>query len=171
MTVFPKEPMIVALCLAQSALASRFNPFLPPEQQLTLSLDPVRHSQASRLGRRASGAAWQAFNERLTAHFPALLRELSGLYGQRADFLLFLDGLMATAWQGWSERPADLRALDVRREANPDWIQSKTMLGGVCYVDLFCGDLRGVIAQIPYFKELGLTYGKAKCSTARKGVY
>ena len=32
------------------------------------------------------------------------------------------------------------------------------MLGGVCYVDLFAGNLDGVRAQIPYFKELGLTF-------------
>ena len=32
------------------------------------------------------------------------------------------------------------------------------MLGGVCYVDLFAGDLEGMKSKIPYFKELGLTY-------------
>ena len=32
------------------------------------------------------------------------------------------------------------------------------MLGGVCYVDLFAGNLQGIRARLPYFKELGLTY-------------
>ncbi len=32
------------------------------------------------------------------------------------------------------------------------------MLGGVCYVDLFAGDLQGLRQKIPYFKELDLTY-------------
>lgn len=32
------------------------------------------------------------------------------------------------------------------------------MIGGVCYVDRFAGDLTGVRKKIPYFKELGLTY-------------
>ncbi len=41
---------------------------------------------------------------------------------------------------------------------NPTWHQSEQMLGGVCYVDLFAGDLKGLQAKIPYFKELGLTY-------------
>ena len=31
-------------------------------------------------------------------------------------------------------------------------------MGGVCYVDLFAGDLKGVRKKIPYFNELGLTY-------------
>ena len=32
------------------------------------------------------------------------------------------------------------------------------MLGGVCYVDLFSGNLTELRRKIPYFKELGLTY-------------
>ena len=32
------------------------------------------------------------------------------------------------------------------------------MIGGVCYVDLFAGDLTGLRDKIPYFQELGLTY-------------
>ncbi len=38
------------------------------------------------------------------------------------------------------------------------WFQSEQMVGGVCYVDLFAGNLAGVRDKIPYFKELGLTY-------------
>ena len=32
------------------------------------------------------------------------------------------------------------------------------MLGGVCYVDRYAGTLAGIREQIPYFRELGLTY-------------
>ena len=32
------------------------------------------------------------------------------------------------------------------------------MLGGIAYVDRFAGNLEGVRAKVPYFKELGLTY-------------
>jgi amylosucrase len=32
------------------------------------------------------------------------------------------------------------------------------MLGGVCYVDLFAGDLQQLRTKVPYFQELGLTY-------------
>jgi amylosucrase len=44
------------------------------------------------------------------------------------------------------------------READPTWFQSEQMLGGVCYVDLFAGDLAQLRTKIPYFQELGLTY-------------
>ncbi len=60
--------------------------------------------------------------------------------------------------QSWLARPVDLQTLDAQREAAPTWFQNEQMLGGVCYVDLFAGDLEGVRAQIPYFQELGLTY-------------
>jgi amylosucrase len=58
----------------------------------------------------------------------------------------------------WLARPAEMRALDAAREADTTWFQSEQMLGGVCYVDLFAGNLAGIRAKIPYFKELGLTY-------------
>jgi glycosidase len=32
------------------------------------------------------------------------------------------------------------------------------MMGAVCYVDLFAGDLSGIKGKIPYLKELGITY-------------
>lgn len=65
---------------------------------------------------------------------------------------------MALAASSWRARPPELRAHDDLRDADPDWFQSERMLGGVCYVDRFAGTLEGVRAQIPYFRELGLTY-------------
>ncbi|MBZ0275617.1 MAG: amylosucrase, partial [Anaerolineae bacterium] len=41
---------------------------------------------------------------------------------------------------------------------NPTWFQSHSMMGGVCYVDRFAGNLSGIRSKIPYFTELGLTY-------------
>ena len=131
---------------------------LTTDQQIHLALSHVRHSLSRSIGRQTRGATWEAFNARLSRHFPALLRELASVYGGRPDFLDVLARVVATAWQGWRERPADLRALDAAREAQPDWFQSERMLGGVCYVDLHAGNLRGLMARIPDFKELGLTY-------------
>lgn len=128
------------------------------DHQTDLALSHIRHSLTRHIGRQARGAAWEAFDARLTRHFPTLLRELASVYGERRDFLDVLARVVATAWQGWRQRPAELRALDAAREADPTWFQSERMLGGVCYVDLYAGNLRGLMAQIPYFQELGLTY-------------
>ena len=99
-----------------------------------------------------------AFAQRLRNGFAPLCELLASLYGERDDYLDQLTAILETAAQAWRERPADLKALDAAREAEPLWFQSNRMLGGVCYVDRFAGDLEGVRAQIPYFRELGLTY-------------
>lgn len=98
------------------------------------------------------------FSVRLDKFLPRLLEELNALYGQQAGYSNFLVDLLNVAYQSYKARSADLKALDAQRERNPRWFQSQKMLGGVCYVDLFATNLRGLQAQIPYFKELGLTY-------------
>jgi amylosucrase len=102
--------------------------------------------------------AWTTFRRRLETHFPNLFRHLLALYGDQYDFFYHLERILAMAAQMWLDRPSELKELDAQREADATWFQSQQMLGGVCYVDLFAGDLRKLRAQIPYFKELGLTY-------------
>ena len=82
------------------------------EQQQTLAFEHVRNALVHRLGRKASGAQWQQFEDRLRTHLPALLDNLQPLYGHRPDFLAQLDALIETAWTGWSERPKEMKALD-----------------------------------------------------------
>jgi glycosidase len=106
----------------------------------------------------ADPTGWQEFRERLQKYFPALFDLYLGLYGTRYDFFYHLEDLLLSLARSWFARPADLRRLDRDREQNPLWFQSNKMLGGVCYVDLFAGDLEGVRSKIPYFQELGLTY-------------
>jgi amylosucrase len=101
---------------------------------------------------------WAEFEKRLDQHFPTIQRELHALYGERADFAERLQELLEKAYRHAAQRPADLRTLDADREANPRWFQSQKMLGGVCYIDLYAKDIRGIQSRIPYFKELGLTY-------------
>ena len=131
---------------------------LKPEHQIQLLVE--RSTQQLLAGQRLNAAdpLWRAFAARLQQHLPVLLAELSPLYGQRDDFIAFIDTLLATAWRGWSARPADLRRLDEQREARPDWFASEQMVGAVLYADLHCGNLAGVLKEIPYLKELGITY-------------
>ena len=65
---------------------------------------------------------------------------------------------MAAASTAWNTRPLELKVRDAQREAEPGWFESERMLGGVCYVDRYAGNLEGIREQIPYFRELGLTY-------------
>ena len=103
-------------------------------------------------------AEWQLFEARLRGNFEHLFTLLHHLYGSRYDFFYHLEQILETAARLYMARPADLKALDAARESDTTWFQSQRMLGGVCYVDLFAGNLAGLRAKLPYLKELGLTY-------------
>ena len=115
------------------------------EQELTVSI-------------QGDPQAWQAFKQHLETHFDHLFQLYHHLYGKGYDMLYHFENLLKSMAQASFERPADLRELDRQREQNPLWFQSNQVLGGVCYVDLFAGNLEGIRSKIPYFKELGLTY-------------
>lgn len=101
---------------------------------------------------------WKTFIRRLERHFPCLFGLLYQLYGHQYDFFFHVENILTTAARMWVARPQSLKELDTCREAQPGWFNSEKMVGGVCYVDLFTGNLESVKAKIPYFKELGLTY-------------
>ncbi len=101
---------------------------------------------------------WQIFEERLNRHFEDLFRILYHLYGKHYDFFFHSIQLLNVLATYWIERSPELKKLDAERENRPEWFQSNQMLGGVCYVDLFAGTLKGIQEKVPYFKELGLTY-------------
>jgi glycosidase len=105
-----------------------------------------------------SPKTWSAFLKRLDDNFDRLFEILLHLYGQQYDFFYHLENLLCSLAQSWIDRPEDLKKTDNQREGQPDWFLSNQMVGGVCYVDLFAEDLKGVRDQIPYFKALGLTY-------------
>lgn len=90
------------------------------------------------------------------------LRDLRGplarLYGQRHDLNALLARLRDMAETHWRARPADLRALDLARDLDPDWFMSQDMVAYVAYADRFAGTLPLLPAHIPYLKDLGVTY-------------
>jgi amylosucrase/maltose alpha-D-glucosyltransferase/alpha-amylase len=136
-------------------------------QQRTIEENSGRESKTlarllPRLEERFSGLTeppqWDAYTRRLRRYFPALFRRLYVLYGQQYDFFYHLEQILASATQMWIDRPQELKALDALREADPEWFMSNRMVGAMCYVDLFAGDLQGMREKIPYLKELGITY-------------
>jgi amylosucrase len=66
--------------------------------------------------------------------------------------------LLRMAATAYAERPADLHRLDQARTLAPDWFQSPAMLGYAAYADRLGGTLGAVQKQIPYLRELGVTY-------------
>ncbi|KTS80769.1 amylosucrase [Microbacterium testaceum] len=122
-------------------------------------LRPGPHDVSHILGDlTASSGTDREFLAHAELHLPRLHKLFIRLYGERSDGLERLASLVDLAHRSWAERPADLRALDRARDGEPDWFESESMLGGVCYVDRYAGGLSGIRDQIPYFRELGLTY-------------
>ena len=106
----------------------------------------------------AAGRVDDPFLARFDAQFPRLHDLFARLYGDRPDGQEQLAQTVATASASWNARPLDLKVRDAQRAADPQWFQSERMLGGVCYVDRYAGNLAGIRDQIPYFRDLGLTY-------------
>jgi len=105
-----------------------------------------------------TGADLDALTARFAEVYPTLRELFTEVYGERDDCDEQLALLVQQMADSWQDRAPELKEHDARRESNPDWFQSGDMLGGVCYVDRYAGDLDGVRAKIPYFQELGLTY-------------
>lgn len=127
--------------------------WLNRQAQITLArllprLEPLFHNTTD----------YETFSRRLYRHLPQALNHLMNVYGDHYDFFYHLEQILRTAAHAYIERSADLRTLDEQREADLLWFKRENMVGGVCYVDLFAGDLNGVREKIPYFQELGLTY-------------
>jgi amylosucrase len=96
------------------------------------------------------------FATRLQRYWPDLLTGLTGAYPDHAPQMA--NRLVEIAAQNFQQRPADLRLLDLRRHADPQWFQHPQMLGYATYTDLFAGDLKGVADRVDYLADLGVTY-------------
>ena len=121
------------------------------------AVSPVDALAAARLP-GATAEEWQTLQGRFDRELPRLERLFTAVYGESERTSRELGLLVQQLATSWQHRPADLKALDAARTADGTWFQSNRMLGGVCYVDRYAGDLQGVRDRIPYFRELGLTY-------------
>ena len=96
------------------------------------------------------------FAARLQRYWPDLLAGLTGAYPDRA--VEMAERAVEIAASSFRRRPEELRLLDLRRHADPQWYQHPRMLGYAAYADLFAGGLRGIIDKVDYLAELGVTY-------------
>ncbi|MCO6413201.1 MAG: alpha-glucosidase C-terminal domain-containing protein [Thiogranum sp.] len=127
-------------------------------RQAAASLRRLLPRLEARFAGQVEADEWQGYVSRLNEHFPRLFEGLHFLYGKQYDFFYHLESILACATEQWIARPAELKALDALRSTDPYWYQSHRMLGAMCYVDLFAGDLQGLRERIPYLLELGVNY-------------
>ncbi len=95
-----------------------------------------------------------AFDIRLEKHLDELRELHTSIYNDEQAFDYFI-GMLRRSYRA---RKASLRALDERREANPDKHHSNKMIGMMMYTEKFGGDLDGVRERLPYLKECGVKY-------------
>ncbi len=128
---------------------------------MTDGSDALLRAIRGRLSARLNGSNAPAtghFLARFDRYAPDIYQLLYSLYGIQADFARQLEAIFETAADAYSARTPALHRLDHDREANPTWYQHHEMMGAFLYVDQFAGTLAGVHENIPYFRELGLTY-------------
>ena len=58
----------------------------------------------------------------------------------------------------YRERNADLKVLDQKREARPDWYKQNDMLGMMFYIDNFAGNMKGVESRLDYLERCNVNY-------------
>jgi amylosucrase len=117
--------------------------------------DPTTDSDATR---NAGSRPDPLFDLRWRRALRDLRGPLARLYGGAHDVAPLLARLRDMAESHSRARPADLRALDLVRDLDPDWFLSQEMVAYVCYADRFAGTLAGIAPRIPYLKDLGVTY-------------
>jgi amylosucrase/maltose alpha-D-glucosyltransferase/alpha-amylase len=133
-----------------------------------MTIDAWTKAQATRslnrllpkLERLASGVdagEWEVYVNRLQHEFPRLFGILFHLYASNYDFFFYLEELLTSMTEMWLARSSDLKALDAARIIEPNWFEANRMVGAMCYVDLFSGDLHGLRKRIPYLAELGIS--------------
>lgn len=94
------------------------------------------------------------FETRLARHRDELEWLFMELYNDRAA-LRQLEAAMAELY---AARPAELKALDAAREADPGWYRRGNMFGMTMYTDLFAGNLKKLARKLPYLEQQNITY-------------
>lgn len=98
------------------------------------------------------------FYARLGLHFEDIFKKFQRLYGDRVDFQNQLKMLVKALMKLYTDRPEELKKLDVERETNPGWYMSQEWVGTMLYVDRYAKNLKGFKGKIDYLKELGVNY-------------
>ena len=91
----------------------------------------------------------KSFERRLNRHHDELRWLYMELYQNDAMFAELCDQMYAY----YQVRNQQLKMLDKKREADPEWFRKKDMLGMMLYIDNFAGNLQGVKEKLSYLES------------------
>lgn len=95
------------------------------------------------------------FGDRMSRHYEELKWLYCELYpGQQWAF----DDLCRNLENIYRSRKDELKVLDRKREACPDWYKKNDILGMMMYADAFAGNLKGVKEKLDYIQECKVNY-------------
>lgn len=105
-----------------------------------------------------SDDAFDPFQFRFHANIHRIHQLFFRLYGGRQDCESQFWGLVDDLIHSFEARPQVLKAVDLEREADPNWLMSEKWMGMMLYVDRFVGKLQDFEEKIPYLSELGVNW-------------
>lgn len=94
------------------------------------------------------------YQKRFETHFD----ELKWLYMELYDNEAMFAELCQEMYGFYEERSLELKALDEKREKEPDWYRKNDMLGMMLYLDNFAGNLNGLKEKIDYIESCNVNY-------------
>ena len=84
--------------------------------------------------------------------------ELKWLYMELYDNESMFAELMQQMEMYYNQRAADLKKLDIEREAKPDWYKENDLLGMMLYIDNFADNIQGVKKHLSYLQKANINY-------------
>ena len=90
--------------------------------------------------------------------FETHLDELKWLYMELYDDEGMFAELCQEMQRFYMERTKELKALDAKRQKNPDWYKGNDMLGMMLYIDNFAENLKGLQDKIDYIESCNVNY-------------
>ena len=100
------------------------------------------------------------FKTRLNKHYDELKWLYCELFQHEENPLVYFDDLMQIVKQYYKQREVYLKALDIKREENPDWYETNNFIGMTMFVDSFSKTVKGLEKRLPYLMESNIKYIK-----------
>ena len=96
----------------------------------------------------------EEFALRLKKHHDELRWLYMELYNNGSMFFELIEYLR----KFYEERSAGLKAIDRKKEADPNWYRRNDLLGMMLYIDNFGGTINGVKEKLPYLQKSNVNY-------------
>ncbi len=100
----------------------------------------------------------ELFKQQLSNNIEQIAFDYLELYSERSDALRVFNDTIMMALKYWLARSDSLIQRDMEKQSIGDFYNSHKMIGASCYIDLFAGNIMGMVSKIDYFKSLGITY-------------